>query len=181
MSPQDRPRAEAKRSCRLDKLLLSQRQHLPAHDARHGQPRHRAQSGVQQKMPSGFAPITAESRLDPALNHALKRRDDNDHENDRRQRVEHIDSAHHPVVPTPTKQAGRCAPQHADHQTHQCPDKADQQRDACAGHHAPEQVAPVHIGAEPVPCAWLGKLCVAVLVAEVGHPRPADREQHQSD
>ena len=132
-------------------------------------------------MPRGFAAVPAERRLDPALNHTLKRRDDDDHEDDRRQRVEHVNGTHHPVVPTPAKQAGSRPPKYADYQTHQRADEAYQQRDPRAGHHATKQVAPVHIGAKPVSGTWLGELCVTVLVAKVGHPRPTDRKQHKAN
>ena len=180
MPPQDRPRAEAKRPRRLDELPLAQRQHLPAHDARHRQPRHRAQAGVEQQHPRRLAAAAAERRLQPALQHPLQRRDDHDYKNDRRQRVEHVHRAHHQVVPAPAEQAGRRTPQHADHQAHQRADQADDQRNPRAGQHAPEQVAPVHVGAKPMPGAWRGELRLAVHIALARDQRPSQRQHEQA-
>ncbi len=119
---------------RLDKFLLAQGLHLRAHDARHGQPLHRADGQEQQQ------------HVAPEHHH---QQHDEDHEG---QRVENIDDAHHHRVHAAAGVAGDRAPGHADQQGHRGGDKTHGQRDAPAVHDLGQQVAAENVRAQPVRC-----------------------------
>ena len=96
----------AERAGRLDERLVLEREHLPAHDARHGQPLHRAQRDEQHEQ---------------ALGEEHQQQDD---EEDVRQRVEHVDDAHHELVDLAADVARDRAVADADEDRHQRADRA---------------------------------------------------------
>ena len=117
---------------RLDEFALLECQHLAAHDARHVQPLHRTDGGVDQE--------------DVATEHHHQQ----DHQEHERQRIHDVDEAHHQVVGASAEVAGDGAVEHADHQTDEGGDQRHRQRDLAAMQGAGQQVAAVDVGAEDV-------------------------------
>src|SRR3990172_4152771 len=115
---------------RLDELLALEADRLAAHDARHVEPGDGADADIDEQ--------------DVAAEHDGEQ----DHEEQERQRVEHVDGPHHHGVDAPAEEAGGGAPDDADGQADQGREDADGQRRAAAVEGAHEQVAAVLVGAE---------------------------------
>ena len=71
-----------------------------------------------------------------------------DHEKDERERVEHVDEAHHQLVGAATEEAGNGPVGDADDQRNQGCEQPDRQRDAAGDECARQQVAAIGIGPE---------------------------------
>ena len=123
----------------LDEFLALDGQRLAAHDARHGQPFDGADGG--------------EDEHDVPLEHGEQQ----DHEEDEGQGVQHVDDAHHEIVDAAAEIAGGSAPCDADHQADGGGDDADHERDAQADHQAGQEVAALDVGAEDVPAFGRGR------------------------
>ena len=100
----------AERDGRLDELALPQRERLAAHDARHGEPADRADGEEDQQQA------------------ATEHHGQDDHEEHVRQRIQHVDDAHHPAVDAPAEVAGGGAPGNADHDADGGGEQRDEQR-----------------------------------------------------
>ena len=68
-------------------------------------------------------------------------RDQKNHDENKRDRIEHIDEAHHDVVDAAAEIAGDGAVRDADHERNQRGYEADDQRNACAPKQPCEQIA----------------------------------------
>ena len=112
---EDRERAHPERARRLDELAPLQRERLAAHDARGGEPAHRAERDEQHRE--------AAARQE-------RRQDDDDEQV--RQRIQHVDEAHHEPVGAPAGEAGDRPPGDADHQAHHARQHADQRATGAA-------------------------------------------------
>ena len=160
MAPDDCRRGQAERNRRLDKLLLSQGLHLAAHDARHGQPLHRADGQEEQQ------------EVAPEDHH---QQHDEYHEG---QRVENIHQAHHDRVHTAADIACHSPPGHADQQRHRGGDKTHRQGNAPAIEDLGKQIATKNVGTQPVRRRGRRGPQVQVLVI-VGVGRDPGRQQGQ--
>ena len=96
MPGDDLPGRHAGRARRENELLVLQRNHLPADDARHRQPRHRAERDEEQHE-------LAERRL------AAEERQQDDDDHHVGDGVEHVDDPHHDFVDAAAEVAGRRA------------------------------------------------------------------------
>ena len=139
MADDDAEGADAARARRLDEFLLLDGQGLAAHDARHGQPFHRADRHEQQDEI------------------AVEHHHQDDDEEDEGQGIKHIHDAHHQLVEAPAQIAGGRAIDNPDHQRHQGRHQPHRQRHPRPEQHAHEQVAAHRIGAEPVAAARRGR------------------------
>ena len=148
----------------VDEFAPAQAQRLPAHDARHGEPAHRADGDEQR----GDAAALEQRRKD----------DDDEHVG---QRIDDVDEAHHGRVDAAAEIAGGGAPGDADADAHQRGEHTDEQRHAQRLHAAREQIAAEAIGAEPVRAVELRRrrqvLPVELLVAVGSDPRREQRER----
>src|ERR1700749_642172 len=113
---------------REDELLILERDYLPAHDARHRQPRDRAERREQKEY-------LFQRRL-PA-----EEREQHDDDHHVRNRVEHVNDSHHQVVRLAAEIARGRAPGDAYDEREEGGDDADHERDAAALKHAREHVA----------------------------------------
>ena len=155
---------EARGTGGLDEFLVLERQGLAAHDPAHGQPLDRADSHKDQ------------DDVRPEGHHQQ------DHEEDERQGIEHVDKAHHHFVELATDVAGDGAPGDADHQRHEGRHKSDGQRDPQPDQQPRQQIAPqrvrphqVTIGQRREPDVRL----VDLIVGERAEPGANDGGQHQ--
>src|SRR5580698_2050800 len=123
----------ARRPGRLDELAPLQTKSLATHDACSRQPPHRADRNQQDRQAA-----------------ARKHGRQDDHNEEIRQRVQHIDETHHPLVRASAHIARDGAPGHPNHETHGAGQHADHQRDSHPVQRPHEQIAPQAIGAEPV-------------------------------
>jgi hypothetical protein len=157
MAPDDRPVRNPGRLRRLNELLAPDRQRLPAHDPRHGQPFDRADGHEHQ------------NEIPPEHDHQ-----DNDEENEG-QGVHYVDEPHHVVIDAPAQKPGGRPVKHADHQRHDRRHQPDRQRHAPAQHHANEHVAPVRVGAEDVALIDGGRADVRLHAEQGGHAQIVGR------
>ena len=150
---------------------MAQREHLPAHDPRHGQPGHRPQSGEQAGKLQKLRAARGEARRLHFFQESVQGGDEHDDKNDGGHGIEHINKTHHHTVPASAAITGGCAPQHADDQADGRADQADQQRNARAVANPAQQIAPVDVGAEPMPGAGRLELGVGNRIGRMGQGR----------
>ena len=105
--------ASADRPGRFDEQLVPQRNHLAADDAGHRQPIDRPDDEIKDRDADRFP--CREPRFDVFL---TENRDEKDHDEDERHRIEDVDEPHHHVVDPAADVAGDRAVSHADHQRH---------------------------------------------------------------
>ena len=141
----------AHRPGRFDERLGPERDHLAANDAGHRQPVDRADDEVKDRDPADA--VLREPGLDVFL---AEDREQKDHDEDERYRVEDVDEPHHDVVDPAADVAGDRAVGDADHERHGGRDDADDERDA----RAPED-ARQHVAAEFVAAADRSELPLA--------------------
>src|ERR1051325_7065058 len=116
MAEDNSRRGDTSRARRQYKLLVLERQYLPANDPRHRQPRNRSERDEQQRQLSSRR-LTA------------KHRQQHDHDDHVKQRIEHVDDAHHQVVNAAAHISRNRAVADADQQRHERRDDPDKQRD----------------------------------------------------
>lgn len=157
--------AQAQRVRGLDEFHALQRGDLPAHDARHGEPFHRADGGEEQ----------------PQL--AAEPHGQQDDEEGERQCIEDVHEPHHERVELAADEPGDGPVEHTDGERHTRRARADHQRDAPAVEQPRELVAPEVVRAEPVLGGRRGRAEREVLrvvgVGQAGNPRRlADEREH---
>ncbi len=162
MTQQNAGGSNARRTRCLDEFASLEHQRLPAHDAGGREPAHRADD---EEQACETAP-TEEGRKD-------------DHDEQVRQRVEHIDEAHHQIVGPAADVTGDRAPGEPDHHAHRRGEQTDQQRNAYPIEGTHEEVPAQAIRAQPVrglPLRRHGEvLPVEGIVAIGAQKRPRDR------
>src|SRR6185312_15643888 len=126
----DPRRARAARHRRLDERPARERECLPAHDPRHGDPADRADSGEQ------YVRVAAAEKC--------RERDD---EQQVRERIETVHDPHHHCVRAASGKAGHRAPCDPDHDAHAGCRETDRERQARSVEHAYGEVAAEPIGA----------------------------------
>ena len=159
----------------IDKRPMAQREHLPAHDPRHGQPGNRPQPGEQAGKLQKPRPSRGQARRLHFFQDGVQGGDEHDDKNDGRHGIEHIDKTHHHRVPASAAITGGRAPQDADNQADRRADQADEQRNARAVANPAQQITPVDVGAEPMPGAGRLELRVGNRIGRMGQGRGQER------
>ncbi len=102
------PGPEAARG--FDKLLVLEREHLAADDARHRQPEQRADHQKED-----YHAVDADRRESRFVLLILEQCHQKDYDEDKRNRVEDIDDAHHDIVDSPAEVPGDSPVNDTDH------------------------------------------------------------------
>ena len=123
-------------SGRFDERLGLERNHLAADDAGHREPVDRADDEVEDRDPVDA--VAGEPVLHVFL---AEDREQEDHDEDERHGVEHVDEPHHRVVDAAADVAGDRAVGDADHERHRGRHEADDERNPRAPEDARQQVA----------------------------------------
>ena len=196
MPGEDSPRPGADRPGRLDELVLTQAEHLPANHPGHGQPARRPDRNQQRQHVRYLpGPAPREHQVGRAFKRRLKRQIQQHHQKNVRQPVQHIDDAHHRRIDPPAEIPGQRAPQHADDHRQQRRRDPDRQTDRPAQQASPHQRSAVAVRAQRLLDArrpgrqLLGlRIKVGAVVLVLARPRKRDKarggdqkQKHRAD